>query len=80
LAAGQGEEILRKAVEMALAGNVQLMKYLLDRILPKECPVPLNLPRLDYACHMEFLFPTIAKCLVSSKICPWRRSSVLGKF
>ncbi len=33
LAGGTGEEILRKAIEMAKGGNVAMMKFLLDRIL-----------------------------------------------
>jgi hypothetical protein len=32
LAGEQGEEILRKAIEMAKGGNVPMMKFLLDRI------------------------------------------------
>jgi len=41
-----GEELLRKAVEMAMGGNVAMMKFLLDRILPKERSIHLELPQL----------------------------------
>jgi hypothetical protein len=45
----QGEELLRKAYEMAMEGNVAIMKFLLDRILPKERPIQIELPHLDFA-------------------------------
>src|SRR6476619_1216211 len=40
-------ELVRKAIEMAKAGDPQMLKFLLDRILPKECSVRLNLPPMD---------------------------------
>jgi len=39
LAREQGEQFFRKAYEMAMGGNVAMMKFLLDRILPKERPI-----------------------------------------
>ena len=49
LAHEQGEELLSKAIEMAMGGNVAMMKFLLDRILPKERSIHLELPDLAYA-------------------------------
>src|SRR5262249_50942017 len=49
LSAGQGEEILRKAIELAMGGNVAMIKFLLDRVLPKEHAVQLELPPLTFA-------------------------------
>src|SRR5262245_27252829 len=46
LSSEQGEELLAKAIEMAMGGNVAMMKFLLDRILPKERSIQLELPRL----------------------------------
>ena len=40
-------ELVRKAIEMAKAGDVPMLKFLLDRILPKERSVRVNLPPMD---------------------------------
>ena len=45
--------LVRKAIELAKAGDVQMLKFLLDRILPKERSVHVDLPPLDacFRCH-----------------------------
>jgi hypothetical protein len=42
-------ELVRKAIEMALAGDAPMLKFLLDRILPKERSVRVDLPPIDFA-------------------------------
>jgi hypothetical protein len=42
-------ELVRKAIELAKAGDVQMLKFFLDRILPKERSVRLDLPTMDHA-------------------------------
>jgi hypothetical protein len=46
---GEAEQLVRKAVEVALAGNVPMLKFLLGRILPRERLIKLNLPPMDFA-------------------------------
>ena len=70
LAKEQGEELLRKAVEMAMGGNVHLMKFLLGRILPRERPVQLELPRLDYAHDSTDAMAEIVEAVASGRISP----------
>src|SRR5712691_10620033 len=70
LAGDQGEEILRKAIEMALGGNVPMMKFLLDRILPKERPIQLELPGLDYAHDSVDAMAKIVDAVSSGRITP----------
>src|SRR5262249_45365503 len=70
LAKEQGEELLRKAVEMAMGGNVHLMKFLLGRILPRERPVQLELPRLDYAHDSADAMAEIVEAVASGRISP----------
>jgi hypothetical protein len=43
------EALVRKAVELAEAGDVGMLKFLLGRILPRERLIKLELPRLDFA-------------------------------
>jgi hypothetical protein len=44
---GEEVELVRKAIEAARAGDVQMLKFLLDRILPKERSVRVDLPEMD---------------------------------
>jgi hypothetical protein len=45
---GEGEKIVRKAMEMALAGNETALRLVLERLIPpvKERPIRLELPAL----------------------------------
>jgi hypothetical protein len=42
-------ELVRKAIELAKAGDVPMLKFLLDRILPKERFVRIDLPDMERA-------------------------------
>jgi len=46
---GEGEVILRKAIELAKAGNRHALKLCLERLLPprKDLPVELALPNIE---------------------------------
>jgi hypothetical protein len=76
LAAEQGEEILRKAIELAMGGNVTMIKFLLDRILPKERAIPLELPRLVYAPDSVDAMAKIVDAVSSGRISPREAADV----
>ena len=40
---------MRKAIEVALDGDVPMLKFLLDRILPRERVIRIDLPKIDFA-------------------------------
>ena len=46
---GEEVELVRKAIELAKAGDVPMLKFLLDRILPKERSVRVELPTMERA-------------------------------
>ena len=46
LLAGEAQPLVRKAVEIALAGNVPMLRFLLDRLLPRDRLIKLDLPRV----------------------------------
>ena len=48
LLAGEEEELVRKAVEIAKAGDVSMLKFLLGRILPRERSINMDLPHSIY--------------------------------
>ena len=45
--AEEASELLHKAIELAKSGDVQMLKFLLDRILPKERLIQIDIPPLD---------------------------------
>jgi hypothetical protein len=76
LAENQGEEILRRAIELALGGNVPMIKFLLDRILPKERPIQLELPRLDWPHDSVDAMAEIVDAVSSGRISPREAADV----
>jgi hypothetical protein len=49
LLADEETELVRKGIELAKAGDVQMLKFLLDRLLPKERLIKIDIPQLDFA-------------------------------
>ena len=45
---GEQEELVRKGIELAKAGDPQMLKFFLDRVLPKERPVKIDLPPIEH--------------------------------
>ena len=45
---GEQEELVRKGIELAKAGDPHMLKFFLDRILPKERPVKIDLPPIEH--------------------------------
>jgi hypothetical protein len=46
---GQEDELIRKAIELAKAGDGPMLKFLLDRVLPRERSVQFDLPSINSA-------------------------------
>jgi hypothetical protein len=49
LLAGEEKELVRKAIEIAKAGDTQMMKFLLSRVLPRERLVKIDVPKMEFA-------------------------------
>jgi len=45
----EGAELVKKGIDLAKSGDVQMLKFFLDRLLPKERLIQLDLPALDFA-------------------------------
>ena len=43
------EALVRKAVELAKAGDVPMLRFLLGRILPRDRTIKFDLPQMDFA-------------------------------
>ena len=46
---GETEALLRKAIQLARAGNVPMLKFLLSRTMPRDRLVKLDLPQMVFA-------------------------------
>jgi hypothetical protein len=49
LLAGEEPVLVGKGIELAKAGDVQMLKFLLDRLLPKDRLIQIDIPPLDFA-------------------------------
>ena len=68
--------LLRKAFELAKAGDVQMLKFLLDRILPKERSVRVDLPPMDRASDAVDVLGTIIDAVGTGRITPSEGSAL----
>jgi hypothetical protein len=68
----KGEEValVRKAIEMAKAGDGPMLKFLLDRILPKERSVHVDLPPMDGAFDAVSALGAIIEAVGTGRIAP----------
>jgi hypothetical protein len=46
---GDAEALLRKAIEVALSGDVPMLRFLLGRILPRDRVIKIGLPQMEFA-------------------------------
>jgi hypothetical protein len=67
---GEKEELVRKAVEKAKAGDVQMLKFLLSRLLPRERPVKIDLPHMVIADDAVDALGSIAQAVSEGTITP----------
>jgi len=59
---GQTEALLRTAIQLALAGDVVMLKFLLGRLLPRERPVTIELPEMAFADDGVEALGSIMRC------------------
>ena len=67
---GEAEELVRKAVELAKAGDVAMLKFLLDRILPRERLIKLDLPGMEFADDVVEALGAVMQAVSEGKISP----------
>jgi len=67
---GKTEELVRKAVEVALGGDVAMLKYLLGRSLPRERLIKLDLTQMDFADDAVEALGRIMRAVAEGTISP----------
>jgi hypothetical protein len=76
LAPGQPGELVQKAFELALAGNIPMLKVFVPRMLPKERAVHIDLPRLDQANDAVDVLAAIVRAVATGQITPGEGSAL----
>src|SRR5262245_3230369 len=67
---GEEDELVRKGIELAKAGDVQMLKFLLDRILPKERSVRVDLPIVDRSSDAVDALAAVINAVGTGQIAP----------
>lgn len=67
---GEAEALVRKGLELALAGDPQMLKFFLGRILPRERTIPLYLPKLEFADDVVEVTAAIIRKVANGIISP----------
>lgn len=72
LLGGEASAIVRKAIELAKAGDSTAMRLCLERILPvrKGRPVTLNLPSMESAADLPTVVGAVARAVAAGDLTP----------
>jgi hypothetical protein len=70
LSDGDKEELVRKGLEIAKAGDVSMLKFFLSRILPRERPIRIDLPQMEFADDAVEALGSIVRAVSEGAIAP----------
>jgi hypothetical protein len=70
LSDGDKEELVRKGLQLAKAGDVATLKFFLSRILPRERPIRIDLPQMEFADDAVEALGAIARAVSEGSITP----------
>jgi hypothetical protein len=73
---GEEVELERKAIELAKAGDVPMLKFLLDRILPKARSVLVDLPPMNHTSDAVDALGAIIEAVGTGRITPSEASAL----
>ncbi len=77
---GEAAAITRKAIELAIAGDVAALKLCLERILPcrKSHPVRLSLPEVRSATDVDNAVAKVIKAMAAGDLTPEDATQIAG--
>jgi hypothetical protein len=69
---GEAEQLTRKVIEMAAAGDILALRLCLDRLLParKDRPIHLNLQPIENLAHVSSAMAKVLKAIGDGRITP----------
>lgn len=76
---GEAEGLTRKAIEMAMAGDVTALRICLERIIPprKDRPICFDLPRIETLADASNALSAMLESVASGQITPQEAASVV---
>jgi hypothetical protein len=77
---GQSEALTQKAVELALAGDMQALKLCLERICPprKSRPIQIDLPMVETAADITAAQGAVIAAMANADITPDEANTIAG--
>ena len=70
LANGQQEGLVRKGLELAMAGDVSMLQFFLSRLLPREPTIRIDLPKMEFADDAVEALGAIVRAVSEGSITP----------
>lgn len=67
---GEREELVRTGIELAKAGNIPMLKFFLDRTLPRERAITIELPKMEFADDAVEALGALTSAVCGGKITP----------
>jgi hypothetical protein len=64
------EDVVRKGLELAKAGDVSMLKFFLSRILPRERSIRIDLPQMEFADDAVETLGLIVRAVSEGSITP----------
>lgn len=77
---GEAEALTRKAVDLALAGDLTALRLCLERIVPprKDSPVKVKLPTLESAADIPAVTRALLDAVAKGQLTPSEAQAVAG--
>jgi hypothetical protein len=73
---GEEVELVRKAIELAKDGDVPMLKFVLDRILPKDRHVKLDVPQINDPHEAFHVLAAVVRAVAAGEIAPSEGAAV----
>jgi len=77
---GKAEEVVEKALALALAGDGPVLRAILDRLCParKDAPVKVSLPTIESAADLPAVTATLLDAVAKEQLTPGEAQAVAG--
>ena len=77
---GKAEEVVEKALELALSGDGPVLRAILDRLCPprKDAPVKVSLPPLETATGLPVVTAAILDAVTKGQLTPGEATALAG--
>lgn len=77
---GQADELVKKAIALALAGDGPVLRAMLDRLCPakRDSPVSVSLPRIESASDIPAVTNAVLEAVAKGQLTPSEALAVAG--